>query len=420
VLYIDEDSLTIYISGTGSVSLLEFTFEVSVEGQRYKYALDEYPMFEGLYFDQILVPTCLRLERQNSNMQHPLICENMPRSQRVTQPLAASDVFWSDLTGTMRMVTVMRGEAVLGQCPSNIGRCSMEYIPPTPTPLPTPTPTPAPTATFTPTNTPMPAPTSTATFTPTNTLIATPMPEFISAGVEPNWTPVVDEINGAPFVYVPAGCFMMGGEGGDDEKPIHEVCLSAFWISQTEVTNDQYRACVDAGVCDPPNDRTDFNDPSYASHPVVCVDWYQAETYAQWMGGSLPTEAQWEYAARGPAGRAYPWVGAEPICGVANVNGCVWDTTQVGSYPNGASWIGALDMTGNVWEWTADWYSSNYYATLAPGALDPTGPVSGNFRVLRGVSFIPNPWGTRTTLRLRYSPSDHLNGWGFRVVIPIS
>jgi formylglycine-generating enzyme required for sulfatase activity len=248
----------------------------------------------------------------------------------------------------------------------------------------------------------------------------TPTPEFIPAGEEPDWTPVVNEINDVPFVYVPAGCFMMGSEGGDDdEKPVHEVCLSAFWISQTEVTNDQYRVCVDAGVCEPPSDRTYFDNPSYADHPVVYIDWDQAKAYAQWLGGGMPTEAQWEYAARGPAGYVYSWGNEELTCELANVIGCVRDTTQVSSYPDGASWTGALDMTGNVWEWVADWYGSDYYSTLAPGVLDPTGPESGDIRVLRGGAFVVNQGFARAAYRSRGRPLDRNSYLGFRVAVSI-
>jgi iron(II)-dependent oxidoreductase len=143
----------------------------------------------------------------------------------------------------------------------------------------------------------------------------TPTP--IPAGGEVAWTPITKGLDGAIFVFVPAGCFMMGSDDAnayDDEQPVHEVCLSAYWIGQTEVTNAQYKACVDADVCAPPAETDvrgtrcpDWEDASLADHPVVCVDWDQADAYARWVGGDLPTEAQWEYAARGPAGNTYPW-----------------------------------------------------------------------------------------------------------------
>jgi formylglycine-generating enzyme required for sulfatase activity/protein-disulfide isomerase len=202
------------------------------------------------------------------------------------------------------------------------------------------------------------------------------------------WTPVVQEFNWIPFVKVPAGCFMMGSEaGGDGEKPVHEVCLSEFWIMQTEVTNTQYRRCVDDGACTLPGVATFYSDPDYADHPVVYVDWRQANDFAVWLDGQLPTEARWEYAARGPEGWEYPWGEEWDQSWVIGNRSSSEGTASVGSRPEGASWVGALDMSGNVWEWVADWYDADYYAALADGAVNPRGPGSGEYRVLRGGSW---------------------------------
>jgi formylglycine-generating enzyme required for sulfatase activity len=168
------------------------------------------------------------------------------------------------------------------------------------------------------------------TSTPTTISAGTPIP----AGIVPDWKPIAGSINDIPVVYVPAGCFMMGSTDeevdevyemcqalslrylGEDrcdrgffevEQPLHEVCLSSFWIGQTEVTNAQYAQCVKADECSPPSDQEFFGDPDYADHPVVFVDWGQARKYAEWVGGDLPTEAQWAYAARGPMRWTYPW-----------------------------------------------------------------------------------------------------------------
>jgi formylglycine-generating enzyme required for sulfatase activity len=287
----------------------------------------------------------------------------------------------------------------------------------------------------------LPSATSSATSTSTATPpLSSTISIFIPTNVEPNWTPVVEEVHGISFTYVPAGCFMMGsteeqldavlemcvadlGTGECDrgwfenEQPTHEVCLSAFWISQTEVTNDQFRACVDAGECESPINQTYFSE-YYPRRPVVWIDWYRAEAYAQWVGGSLPTEAQWEYAARGPAGYVYPWGDEDPTCELADTYGCKFSLPQVGSYEDGASWVGALDMAGSVWEWVADWYSEDYYVTLASGTLDPAGPGSGTSRVLRGGSFANFQWYARATLRHKDDPDDSDHRRGFRVVIP--
>ena len=207
------------------------------------------------------------------------------------------------------------------------------------------------------------------------------------------WTPVIDDSGPVPLVYVPSGCFMMGSDDGyDDEQPVHEVCLSAFWIGQTEVTNAQYRHCVEAGACDLPGDTEYYDDEAYADHPVVWVSWEDASAYAAWLSEEtgqdwgLPTEAQWEYAARGPQAWVYPWGDA------FNGDYVVWggnsyETAPVGSKPEGASWVGAEDLSGNVWEWVADWYDADEYGTLTEGVVNPTGPATGRYRVLRGGSW---------------------------------
>lgn len=272
----------------------------------------------------------------------------------------------------------------------------------------------------------------------------------ISGEVE--WTPVVETFNGVPMVYVPAGCFMMGStdeqvetvvemcmSNGDDEddcrrwygdeQPQHQVCLSAFWISQTEVTNAQYKACEDDGACTPPNDRQYYDDPEYADHPVVYVDWYQSQDYAEWLGGSLPTEAQWEYAARGPAGYVYPW--GNEFDGV-RLNFCDqnceydwrntdWDdgyagTAPVGSYKSGLSWVGALDMSGNVWEWVLSEYREYPYVKDD----DRNDKNTDNMRVLRGGAFYDYQRNARAADRFRYDPSSRFNDFGFRACAPIS
>jgi formylglycine-generating enzyme required for sulfatase activity len=233
--------------------------------------------------------------------------------------------------------------------------------------------------------------------------------------------PVIHEVDGIPFVVVPAGCFMMGSaDGRENEAPVHRVCVSAFWIGQTEVTNTQYAACVEAGACDPPWNPMHLTDPAYADHPVVYIDWERARTYATWIGCDLPTEAQWEYAARGPASWVYPWGDDPPECAQANVYGCAGEVLPVGpdQRPDGASWVGALDMAGNVWEWTADRFQPGYYAGLADGALDPTGPTTGDRRVLRGGSHYNDAFGVRSAYRNTIGPILYDNYVGFRVACP--
>ena len=232
------------------------------------------------------------------------------------------------------------------------------------------------------------------------------------------WTPLAQEINGLSMVYVPGGCFVMGSDTIPHAAPAHDVCLSGYWIGQTEISNAQYRACVDAGVCAPPNPSTDFDDLAKAEQPVTTIDWQQASTYAAWVGGSLPTEAQWEYAARGPESWSYPWGDTPPICGQANIAGCdgapaaATDTRQAG-----ASWVGAVDLSGNVAEWVSDRFDRAYYASLADGVLDPTGPEAGRQRITRGGYYGSNPDAVLSANRQAQYPTDRSPGIGFRVVM---
>jgi len=219
------------------------------------------------------------------------------------------------------------------------------------------------------------------------------------------------------LVYVPAGEFLMGSADGDadaydDEKPQHRVYLDAFWMDRTEVTKDQYQQCVAAGKCAAPSCRG----TGQGNHPVVCVSWQDAADYCAWAGRRLPTEAEWEKAARGTDGRKYPWGNEAPDCNRLNYGGCVNNNTSaVGSYPKGASPYGALDMAGNVWEWVADWYDAKYYA--GSSARNPTGPASGEYRVVRGGSWFGHQRGVRAAYRDRYLP-DYCNvNIGFRCAL---
>ncbi len=195
-------------------------------------------------------------------------------------------------------------------------------------------------------------------------------------------------------VKVPAGSFMMGStSGAKDERPVHQVALGAVRLDRYEVTNRRYAKCVQAGACTPPSlssshlRKSYFDSPEFADYPVIFVSWKQANAFCQHAGGRLPTEAEWEKAAKGasPSVRVYPW-GNEPAdCSKANFGGpgsCVGDTDRVGRRPAGASPFGAMDMAGNVWEWTADWYDAGYYAKSP--ASDPKGPEQGRLKVMRG------------------------------------
>ncbi len=263
-------------------------------------------------------------------------------------------------------------------------------------------------------------PTPTRTKIPTSTLVPpTPI-------LEPGATMIGEK--GQTLVYVPAGEFTMGNDISD--APIHTVYLDAFWIDQTEVTNKQYKACVDAGTCEPPSDISSHAHPSYYgnsefdNYPVMYVNWDKANRYCKvWTetGGSLPTEAQWEKAAqdddRRTYQRTYPW-GEDISCEKANYydydgnKSCIGDTTPVGSYPDGASFYGAYDMAGNVWEWVNDWYSDTYYKNSS--SSNPQGPDTGQYRVLRGGSWYDNDSYARSASRDGYDPSFTNLSIGFR------
>jgi formylglycine-generating enzyme required for sulfatase activity/predicted Ser/Thr protein kinase len=231
--------------------------------------------------------------------------------------------------------------------------------------------------------------------------------------------------DGMEMVYVPAGEFLMGStdansQAGEDEKPQHTVYLDAFWIDRTEVTNAQYRLCVEAGACRAPTE-CDWGEPTYddaskADHPVVCVSWDDARTYCQWAGAWLPTEAEWEKAARGTDAQLYPWGNDWDSNKCNTAEGGVGGTTPVGKYsPAGDSPYGCADMAGNVWEWVNDWYDSSYYSSSPD--RNPQAPDSGDLRVLRGGSWGNGRIGARSAVRYWYYPDFRSNYNGYRCVV---
>ncbi len=253
-----------------------------------------------------------------------------------------------------------------------------------------------------------------ATLVPSTPSPSPNFPPFASQPAE-TWVRPAD---GMVMAYIPAGEFIMGSdEGENNERPAHTVYLDAYWIDQTEVTSTMYLACLEAGDCVTPPERTYLDDPAYANHPVVYLDWDAAQNYCQQIGGRLPSEAEWEKAARGTDGRTYPW-GESIDCEKANYGRCVDDTTPVGSYEAGRSPYGLYDMAGNVWEWTADWYGVHVYEN-APFE-NPTGAESGLFRTLRGGSWLTGDWNARITDRYVDDVPILRNQIGFRCVISVN
>jgi eukaryotic-like serine/threonine-protein kinase len=217
------------------------------------------------------------------------------------------------------------------------------------------------------------------------------------------------------MVPIEAGEFLMGcnpavdRECRDDESPGRAVTLSAFEIDITEVTQDEYAACAAAGQCTAPSCDWDC---SAMSNPANCVTQDQAQTYCIAAGKRLPTEAEWEKAARGTDGRKYPWGNDAPTCEHANMAGCSGGMQPVGQHPLGASPYGVLDMSGNMVEIVADWYDPGYYQT-AP-TVDPTGPASGSRYVGRGGGWKSAPTWQRASMRDVYDPEDAGLSLGFR------
>jgi formylglycine-generating enzyme required for sulfatase activity len=218
---------------------------------------------------------------------------------------------------------------------------------------------------------------------------------------------------------VSGGSFDMGAAGGTD-VPLHNVTLAAFLIDRTEVTNARYQACVSAGCCIPPTydgsysgREPYFGVSRYDNYPVVFVGWDQARQYCAGLGKRLPTEAQWEFAARGTDGRTFPWGSNPPTTTLAHFDEALeGDTAQVAYHSTGASPCGAMDMAGNVWEWVADWYGETYYTTSP--ASDPPGPDTGIARVVRGGSFASPADQLFAYARMWFLPADSYSSVGFR------
>jgi formylglycine-generating enzyme required for sulfatase activity len=244
------------------------------------------------------------------------------------------------------------------------------------------------------------------------------------------------------MVYVPGGTFQMGSSSDqievalalcdefpdeygkcrdapfEIEAPQHQVTLDGFWLDRTEVTNAQYALCVADGAC---RRSRLFNNPAFNGddYPVAGIPWQDAADYCAWAGGRLPTEAEWEYAARGTAGSLFPW-GDEFDCAGGNFwddgTGCDDGFAQpapVGSFPGGSSWSGVLDMAGNVWEWVADGYG----AYPADAVLNPTGSPTGSERILRGGSWGYLPAFVRSAYRYPVPANADYQAVGFRCAL---
>jgi formylglycine-generating enzyme required for sulfatase activity len=242
---------------------------------------------------------------------------------------------------------------------------------------------------------------------------------------------IIDE-HDIPMVLIPKGSFLMGSEDGDDdEKPVHEVFLDEYHVDRYPVNNKQFCDFLNLTVYEwKPKSRAtlikQFSgnwvvDKEYEEHPVTSVSWYDARAYCEWRGGRLPTEAEWEKAARGGlVGKRYPWGDEKPICkrserNGAQFNSCNGKTVPVGSFsPNG---FGIYDMAGNVWEWVADWYDNDYYSKSEDE--NPHGSYTGEKRVIRGGSWDDDPHNLRVSYRLSVNPNRSYLNLGFRCVFGV-
>ena len=280
------------------------------------------------------------------------------------------------------------------------------------------------TVTPSPTETPSSTPTATATLTPTPTATNTPLPPgFTPIERNADWEPRAGEFSDVEMVLVPVGCFMMGSTdvqlenavnelGGriewfTDEQPIGELCFNEpFWIDRYEVTRAAYRECVEDSACTQAP-VTDYS--SRDTQPVIQLNWFQALHYCEWRDGRLPTEAEWEYAARGPDSLVFPW--GNEFAGASlvyrdNSGGVIAD---VGSRLGGDSWVGAYDLSGNVQEWTNTVYEAYPYETA-----DGRENSSYRNRVARGGSFSSTASYTRAAARRDYAPDSDSTDRGFR------
>ncbi len=261
------------------------------------------------------------------------------------------------------------------------------------------------------------------------------LPPTLSVGDgNDDWESVKHDFKGTTMVLVPAGSFEMGSSEAEIDFAL-ELCGSnckrewfekeaptsiqhfdkPFWIDKTEVTRGAYEKCVEAKECDPKSNNNSSNSPN---QPINDVSYYQAATYCNWRGARLPTEAEWEYAARGPDSWKYPWGNEFDGSKLHHSQNSGNKTANVGSYPNVTSWVGALDMSGNVWEWTSSLYKDYPYVSNDGRNLIENKTDIGEAVVLRGGSFKLSSDNARSAYRNRHNASFENDDYGFRCALP--
>ncbi len=372
VVYRDAQSLTLYLPDAGFPDITGLYIEATTAvGEIVRRDLAALPAFRGLPYNRLPAPICFYMISASSATL-PLDCQT---TTTLTQMMAVGDVFWHE-QGDRTLVFYL-GE-IPQICPAGAPRCTLVFPA-----LATPTPT----ATITPTHTPTATPTNTATvtYTPTPTPIPLGYPGN-SVTSNDQWTDIVTQVfDGVTMVLVPAGSFTIGANPiYDDERNGSVITFDRpFWIDLTEVTQFDFERF-----------GGEATSPSYFTgdqRPVEQITWFEARAFCALREARLPTELEWEYAARGPSEWEYPWGNSW------NASNAVWNrsrvqgTANVGSIPSGASWVGALDMIGNVWEWVSSSYLP-YDSTQDREAGTGDGMV-----VLRGGSW--KSYDVTTTLR---------------------
>ena len=261
--------------------------------------------------------------------------------------------------------------------------------------------------------------------------------EVKGTSMNSDWDPLTDTFDGVEMVQVPPGCFMMGDAKVERAQPVHEVCITeTYWIDKTEVSNAQFQELGGSS-------ERESSYPGYEisgdDQPRTSVTWDEAQSFCQLRGGRLPTEAEWEYAARGPEAWLYPWgneydptrlnvcdsnckIGGSAASDLRTADDGYAVAAPVDSFPDGASWVGALNMAGNMAEWVADWYGENYYSE-APRE-NPGGPESGTNRVVKSIPwswYIDLDLNTQLANRWNFIPdatgNDYSGATGFRCVL---
>ncbi len=380
-LFISENSLILYAGGEAPINLDGLGFEVVDGEQRITYLLSEFTSFSILRLDRVPTPICLRIELTGNREPLPQSCQSPTRT--LTHAVAQNDMFWWDRAGrqTRTILFVQRAEQI-DFCPAGVVECQLRYSPGR-TSATAPTLSPAQLALV-----------PTAVRSVPADLLGTVGYPVLS---NDEWTPIVQVFGAHTMVFVPVGCFLMGDETGSlDERPVHQQCIDTpFWIDQFEVSNAQYGSPGQFPGADLPRDS---------------LTWFQARAFCERRGGRLPTIVEWEYAARGPSGLKYTW-GASFVEENANAYRVgVQSSEPVNSHPGGQSWLGAFNMTGNVWEWTSSTYTPSYPYTTAQEDPDDTMLM----REMRGGSWRYEPIRVRSAYRGAIPPTGIYDDTGVR------